>query len=202
MMLMEWMKGLIAPEGASGGVARQAYVSGALLRTMLEGQFRDMRIELRHSPEHSSIGFPSAIGLPPLRFRASGGTAMLHSRQVFVSFCEPEAGIPNGAIEFEFWMAPDPGAAGAVATITVRLALSVRAGSVGVGSVAVRGHTGDDTLDKLIGTVVEAFYYWVYTREAVEGAIAAAARQSMGCQPAIVDARISQGRLALQIHGG
>jgi len=172
-------------------------VPGALLRTMLAGQFRDMRIDLRESGDSSSICFPSALGLPPLHFRASGGRVSWSTQQAFVSLRDSAPESPHGAIGLEFWLAPVDGM-GNPARITVHLSLLSRANSVTYDRVDVSSAAGDESLDRLVATTVEAFFYWAYTREAIGGIIGAAIRQSAGVAVPVQDVVLEQSRLVVR----
>lgn len=171
-------------------------IPSSLLRTMLEGQFRDMRIELCEGEERSSIAFPSALGLPPLNFRAGTERVALRSRQIFASLREGEPGWPNGAIELEIWMDPVAGM-GKPLTLTVRLGLSTDARGPVYDQVQVDCEGGQGGTDPFLATCVEAFFYWAYTREAVAGVLRAAIGQSVGDSVGILDVAVEGSKLSI-----
>jgi hypothetical protein len=172
-----------------------AHVSTALLRTMLEGQFRDLRIELCEGEGRSSVAFPSALGLPRLTFRADVDRVSLRSRRTFATLRDPEPGYPNGAIELEIWLEPLNGM-GKQATLSVMLALSTDAQGAVYDDVDVRCEN-EQGVDPLIETCVEAFFYWAYTREAIAGVLRAAIGQSVGGGAAILDVTVEGSKLAV-----
>ncbi|MBS1825243.1 MAG: hypothetical protein JST93_07970 [Acidobacteria bacterium] len=184
--------------GTLVGFAGDAPVSipASLLRTMLEGQFRDMRIELSQGEERSSIAFPSALGLPKLNFRTDAERMSLRSRQVFASLREGEPGWPNGAIELEIWLEPVAGV-GKPVTLTVRLGLSTEAHGAVYDRVQVHCECSHGGGDPLLATCVEAFFYWVYTREAVAGVLRAAISQALGDNVGILDVAVEGSNLAI-----
>lgn len=171
-------------------------ISPALLRTMMEGQFRDMRIELCEGEGRSLIAFPSALGLPQLNFRANAGRIALRSRKTFVSLREAEAECPNGAIELEIWLEPAAGT-GKPRTLTVRLGLTTDAQGPVYDQVQVRCETVDGEADPLLATCVEAFFYWAYTREAVAGVLRAAIGQAVGEGVGILDVAVEGSKLVV-----
>lgn len=175
----------------------EAHVPGALLRTMLAGQFREMRIDLRESGGSCSVGFPSALGLPSLHFRATGGRVALESHQAFVSLRDPSPDSPHGVIVMEFWLTPVDGI-GNPARITVQLSLAGRAEGVPYDRVDVSCTAGDESLDRLVATTVEAFFYWAYTREAIREVIGAAIRQHVGSAAPIQEVSADQSRMVVR----
>ncbi|MFN7939291.1 MAG: hypothetical protein U0R19_38555 [Bryobacteraceae bacterium] len=184
--------------GTSFGVIGEcsATIPATLLRTMLESQFRDMRIELCEGEERSSIAFPSALGLPQLNFRAGAGRVSLRSRQIFVSLREAGPGWLNGALELEIWLEP-VGGLGKPVTLTVCLGLSTEARGPVYDQVDVQCECGDGLADPMLATCVEAFFYWAYTREAVAGVLRAAIGQAVGDHAGILDVSVNGGRLAV-----
>jgi hypothetical protein len=76
-------------------------------------------------------------------------------------------------------------------TLSVMLALSTDAKG------AVYDRVDVDCEDALIGTCVEAFFYWAYTREAVAGVLRAAISQSVGDGAAILDVTVEGSKLAI-----
>lgn len=197
MMLSKFIQALALPSLAARMTdSSEVTVSGALLRTMLEGQFRDMRIDLCASGGNSSVSFPSALGLPPLHFRASGGSVVLRSQGTFVSLREPAPGSANGAIEMEIWLASADGS-GKLVTLTVRLALACGATGATYDRVDVSCASGDESLDQLIRVTVEAFFYWAYTKDVISSVLRAAIHQVSGAVRPVFDVSVDQSRLVV-----
>lgn len=192
--LMDALRGSGLPVGFAEDT--RVYVPAALLRTMLESQFREMRVEIGERGDRSSVSFPSALNLPELTFRSEIGRMSLRSQRTFVTLREPEPENPNGAVELDIWLEPVEGV-GKPAALSIRLGLTAALDGATYDRVQVTCAAENREVEHDIATCVEAFFYWAYTREAVSGTLGAAVRQAVGDSEGVLDVMVDGARLSI-----